>query len=218
MKELLPFVVLVAVAIFDAANATSSLPTNKMHGSMVNRPSTTHAHSRHPWIVPRGGSDAGDSDEYNDRASDDEEIEEDIIIEDDDEYDSEEEEEEDVVMVKSAVKATQKAKAKKTAAVKETVSAKLSVKKAKRPSLFKRYIPYIVRASLSPATLIAMTKAYFASLFNLNYLAEDSSQDLRSALEEKAKKSGSAGGGRKGKRAMKPGQAKTLSDLPQLNT
>jgi hypothetical protein len=62
-----------------------------------------------------------------------------------------------------------------------------------------------------------MTKAYFASLFNLDYLAEDSSQDLRSALEEKAKKSGSAGG-RKGKRMMKPGQAKTLSDLPQLNT
>jgi hypothetical protein len=47
---------------------------------------------------------------------------------------------------------------------------------------------------------------------------QESSQGLRSALEEKAKKSGSAGGGRKGKRTMKPGQAKTLSDLPQLST
>jgi hypothetical protein len=34
-------------------------------------------------------------------------------------------------------------------------------------------------------------------------------------LEEKAKKSG---GGARGKRKMRPGQAKTLSDLPQLNT
>mmetsp|Transcript_19514 Transcript_19514/g.35387 ORF Transcript_19514/g.35387 Transcript_19514/m.35387 type:complete len:212 (-) Transcript_19514:1887-2522(-) len=173
--------------------------------------------SRQPWIVvPRGGSD--DSDQDNSDEYDSEEMEEDILIEDDeDEYDDETEEEEDIVMVKSAVKASEKAKAKKTAAVKETVNAKLSAKKAKKPSLVKRYVPYIVRASLSPLTLLAMTKAYFASLFNLDYLAEDSSQDLRSALEEKAKKSGSAGG-RKGKRMMKPGQAKTLSDLPQLNT
>lgn len=35
-------------------------------------------------------------------------------------------------------------------------------------------------------------------------------------MEEKAKKTGGAGG-RKGKRQMKPGQAKTLSDLPQLS-
>jgi len=47
-------------------------------------------------------------------------------------------------------------------------------------------------------------------------LLQESSQDLRSALEEKAKKA--TGGGSKGKRKMKPGQAKTLSDLPQLNT
>jgi hypothetical protein len=173
--------------------------------------------SRQRWIVvPRGGSD--DSDQDNSDEYDSEEMEEDIIIEDDEvEYDDDTEEEEDIVMVKSAVKASEKAKAKKTAAVKETVNAKLSAKRAKKPSLVKRYVPYIVRASLSPLTLFAMTKAYFASLFNLDYLAEDSSQDLRSALEEKAKKSGSAGG-RKGKRMMKPGQAKTLSDLPQLNT
>lgn len=127
---------------------------------------------RQPWIVvPRGGG-RDDSDDESDEY-DSEEVEEDIIIEnDEDDYDSEEEEEEDIVMVKSAVKASQKAKAKKMAAVKETVSAKLSTKKAKKPSLIKRYVPYILRASLSPLTLLAMTKAYFASLFNLNYLAE----------------------------------------------
>ena len=62
-----------------------------------------------------------------------------------------------------------------------------------------------------------MTKAYWASLFSLDYGKKaDSSQDLRSALEEKAKKA--TGGPPKRKRKMKPGQAKTLSDLPQLNT
>jgi len=47
---------------------------------------------------------------------------------------------------------------------------------------------------------------------------QDSSQNLRTALEQKARQ---GGGGKKklrGKRKMKPGQAKTLSDLPQLNT
>lgn len=51
----------------------------------------------------------------------------------------------------------------------------------------------------------------------LTFFPQDESQYLRSALEEKAKKSGGTGGAR-GKRKMKPGQAKTLSDLPQLST
>jgi len=141
---------------------------SRIHCSMPTKPLKS-LQTRQPWVlIPRGGSD---SDEY-----DSEEVEEDIIIEDDeDDYDSEEDEEEDIAMVKSAVKATQNVKAKKTAAVKETLSAKLSVKKSKRPSLVKRYVPYIVRACMSPVTLIAMTKAYFASLFNLNYLVEVSS-------------------------------------------
>ncbi len=45
---------------------------------------------------------------------------------------------------------------------------------------------------------------------------QDSSQDLRSALEQKAR-SAPAGGKPKRARKMKPGQAKTISDLPQLN-
>jgi hypothetical protein len=36
-------------------------------------------------------------------------------------------------------------------------------------------------------------------------------------MEEKAKAQSGSGGGRKGKRQMRPGQAKTLSDLPQLS-
>lgn len=46
---------------------------------------------------------------------------------------------------------------------------------------------------------------------------QDVSQTLRSALEAKAKKGGGPTGGRRGKRTMRPGQAKTLSDLPKLS-
>ena len=80
-------------------------------------------------------------------------------------------------------------------------------------------IPYIVRACLNPFTVIAMTKAYWQSLFNIHYMEDDAAQPLRSALEEKAKKAGGSTGlgGRGGKRRYKPGQAKTLADLPQLS-
>ena len=48
---------------------------------------------------------------------------------------------------------------------------------------------------------------------------KEQSQTLRSALNEKARKAPSSGGSgsTKPKRKMKPGQAKTLSDLPQLS-
>jgi len=130
-------------------------------------------------------------------------------------YDEDEEEEEE----KTLVKATQK---KVTKAAKKAVASGLAASKPKKKKsnglkLFK--IPYILGAVLNPFTLIQMTKGYWASLFNLNYLKqnEDSSANLRNALQSKARK----GGGnnmRPGKRKMKPGQAKTLSDLPALNT
>lgn len=47
---------------------------------------------------------------------------------------------------------------------------------------------------------------------------QEVSQDLRMSLEEKARKGGSAPSHARGKRKMKRGQAKTLSDLPKLNT
>ena len=49
---------------------------------------------------------------------------------------------------------------------------------------------------------------------------KEQSQTLRSALEDKARKQPSGGTGRntgKAKRKMKPGQSKSLSDLPQLS-
>ncbi len=76
------------------------------------------------------------------------------------------------------------AQRKKTAAIKSKVkvammassgSAATKAKSAPRKSLYKRYVPYIIRACLNPFTLIAMTKAYFVSLCDINYLKEVSS-------------------------------------------
>jgi hypothetical protein len=71
------------------------------------------------------------------------------------------------------------AQRKKTAAIKSKVkvamssgSASTTSKSAPKKSLYKRYVPYIIRACLNPFTLIAMTKAYFVSLCDINYLKE----------------------------------------------
>lgn len=137
------------------------------------------------------------------------------------EYDDESEVEEDTKLSASAVKALKKAQAKKKAQTKKTVSASLKTKtsstktKPKSSGGLVQKIPYIVRAVMNPFTLFAMTRAYIASLVNIDYLKEDVSQDLRSALQEKAKAMPT--GGKKRARKMRPGQAKTLSDLPQLS-
>ena len=39
-------------------------------------------------------------------------------------------------------------------------------------SMYKRYVPYIIRACLNPFTLMRMTKSYFVSLCDINYLKE----------------------------------------------
>lgn len=141
-------------------------------------------------------------------------------------------EDEEEVIVIDAKKLASSTKAasqkKKTAAIKSKVkvamaassSKSISVaKKTSGGSVYKRYVPYIVRACVNPFTLFAMTKAYFLSLCDINYhLREDDSQTLRSALQEKARKQNlSSPRSTKPSRKMKPGQAKTLSDLPQLS-
>lgn len=120
-------------------------------------------------------------------------------------------------LTESTKAATKKAATKKTAESKQAVSVTIASmsKKSKKSSSSMIRIPYILKACLNPLTVFAMTRAYFASLFNINYLEQDSSQTLRSALQEKAKQND--GATKKRKRAMKPGQAKTLSDLPQLS-
>jgi len=110
------------------------------------------------------------------------------------EIESSDEEEE---AVPTLVKATQKAA---TKAVKSTVAAALKPKKKKKYSsnLMKYFkIPYIVKASLNPIVFFQMTVGYWKSLYNINYMTEkeqDSSQNLRTALEQKARQ---GGGGKK---------------------
>merc|ERR1711862_883409 len=99
---------------------------------------------------------------------------------------------------------------------KSTVNVVLQKEKLKRKykkNIFPKIrLPYLLRACLSPYTLYSMTKAYFA-LVNVSYLEEMKPQkSLRPTFEEKATTTKP----KKGKRIMKPGQAKTLSDLPKL--
>lgn len=155
----------------------------------------------------RGGAyDDSDDEEYSD---------------DESETESESESEvEEVSISKSVIAAAKKSRKKKTKSVKKAVSASLSkskpvaAKKVGKSSLLQ--IPYVLRMFMNPITVLAMTKAYFASLFNINYMDEDPSQTLRSALEHKAKTAVNVGK-KKPARKFRPGQAKTLSDLPQLS-
>jgi hypothetical protein len=129
------------------------------------------------------------------------------------------------------------------AAVSATLLKTKTDKKSKSGGLF--HLPYIVKACLSPFVFLQMTAGYWKSLFNYKFEetlkvrcrrerlhsvhqhcfllttpflfhVQDSSSDLRNSLQDKAKKGGSSSSRKK--RKMKPGQAKTLSDLPQLNT
>jgi hypothetical protein len=140
-----------------------------------------------------------------------------VPLEDED-LNEEEKEEGEETLAASTMKKIERAK---LSSVKKEVASTLAktAKKKSKTSLYAAVVPYIVRASMNPFTLFAMVKAYWISLFDLDFLKkkEVAGQDLRSALEEKAKRSPYSGPSKR-KRKMKPGQAKTLSDLPQLSS
>jgi hypothetical protein len=133
-------------------------------------------------------------------------------------------------------------KLKKTVTAKATIPKPkpAAVKKASSASWF--HVPYIIRAFLNPFTVARMTRGYWLSLFNLDFMKEvcrhglmsvhfrlffphisvscnsspqDAVKGLRSAVEERAQPSSARP---KKKQKFKPGQAKSLSDLPRLNT
>ena len=139
--------------------------------------------------------------------------------------------------LKSVTKTKEKLDQQKTAILKQTVQTQLSSttaihkasKKKNKGSLLQSYkhvVPYILRAAMNPFTLFAMTKSYWASLFNLNYLqqvqqaANGSNVVLRTAHEEQEKRKVSlpASNNKRSKKTMKRGQAKTLNDLPKLSS
>ena len=148
-------------AFFVQANSSGFI-SGKFSTAITSTPSPSIA-----FLVPRGGDVTDDYDSEYDFDSDDEE----------------EEEEEEIVPVKtklssSTLKASSKAKNRKVKTSKKIVNESLSkkktastaVKKASRKKLL--YIPYILRAVLNPFTVLAMTKGYFASLFNIDYLQQ----------------------------------------------
>jgi len=152
--------------------------------------------------LPRGGSDDYDTEETEEDATEEETEEE-----------EEEEDEEDEALLASLAAAQRKRKAAEKAKL-SAVLKSIPKKKRKRkmPSIT---VPYLVRLIFRPLTVLAMTREYWRSLVDPAYPEIDSSEGLRSALEAKAKKNG--GARRKPNRTMKPGQAKTLSDLPVLS-
>ena len=141
------------------------------------------------FLIPRGGAVYSDDEsEYDLDESEDEYG---------DEYDDESEEEEVVVVVKkptklssSAVKASTKAKQMKNKTSKKVINASLQKKKkvsrtkptptppvvaaVKKTKKKRRLlsIPYVLKAFLNPFTVFAMTRGYFASLVNIDYLKE----------------------------------------------
>lgn len=213
----LPWLSILLIACMAVSSVTAAVAPNGQLFGQINRIPTSSSsiplsQVQKQLLVFRGGAaDEYDSDEY------------------DSEYDSDEEEEEPIVtkakkLATSTKSATQKKALKQTAVKNAALKSKVSVAMAssssktvtKKKGIYKRFVPYIVRACLNPFTLVAMTKAYFVSLMDINYLnKEEPSQNLRSALEEKAKRQ--QPGPTKPKRKMKPGQAKTISDLPQLS-
>jgi hypothetical protein len=177
-------------------------------------------------ILVRGG---GDDEEEDDEEDEEDEVVESPNVENGDDLevieDDEDEEEAavaparepvqlDAALAAAALKSASKAKVSQQASVKKVVNIQLQAKSKRR--LFPR-IPYILRATLNPWTLLAMTKSYWASLFNLDYLQTASGQELRSAVEEQAKRRPPAPS-RFRKRTMKRGHAKTLNDLPKLSS
>jgi hypothetical protein len=81
----------------------------------------------------------------------------------------------------STVKASAKSKTKKSAAAKEAVNVNLlrtsahttKTTKKKKSSILKIFhVPYIIGACLNPVTLFKMTKGFWVSLFDLDYLKQ----------------------------------------------
>jgi len=144
----------------------------------------------------------------------------DVELESSDEETDIDDDEEKTTALATATKKSASKSAKKSVAA----AMKSSKKKSSFLGSFKlgRFfkLPYIVKATLNPVVFFQMTAGYWKSLYNVNYLTENaasSSEDLRSALEQKARQGGTVKKSSRGKRKMKPGQAKTLSDLPQLS-
>ncbi len=157
---------LLLIAAHDVSEAASSLPPGQFGG--LNRIIAASSLSSSPHCCRqlhqiRGGA---------------------VVVDDDsDDYDVDDDDDDDDEKLATSTKTV--VRRKKAAAIKSKVkvamtsssssgsaSSTTSKSAPKRKSLYKSYVPYIIRACLNPFTLIAMTKAYFISLCDINYLKE----------------------------------------------
>lgn len=237
-----------AVLLFDCPLVTSDATFRRRYLTFTTTITTQPKRPvlENVWLLRGGANTVADAEE-SDTDEDVEDLDalvDDIIEGKEEEENMDEGEEEDVeevevenaeeenlgriktaTLANSAMKSSIKTKAKdiatKKAVVKEAFAKKLTEEKA--PAVKKKRngirslirLPYIIRASLNPFTVFAMVTAYWQSLSNLEFGKQEASQELRSALEVKARNDT---GSKKGKRKMKRGQAKTLSDLPALSS
>lgn len=133
--------------------------------------------------------------------------------------DNDDDEEKDPALATATKKSASKVVKKSVAVAMKASQEKSNIMRSFKLGRFFK-LPYIVKAIMNPIVFFQMTVGYWKSLCNINYLTENaanSSQNLRSALEQKARQGGAEKKSSRGKRKMKPGQAKTLSDLPQLS-
>jgi len=146
-------------------------------------------------FIRGGASFDGDS-------SDDSECSDDIVVESDDEVE---------FIDDGALKSSLKEATIKSSKTKISSSLKSRGKRKHRS------IPYIITVLLSPSLTYEMVQNYFKSLINPDFprVTDGGASELRSAVERR--RLSKAAGGRQMKRRMKPGKAKTLSDLPKLN-
>jgi hypothetical protein len=188
MGSTLPWVSLLLIACMAvSAVAAATAPYGQLFGQINRIPASSIPPSsrlQKQLHLFRGGaaSDEYDADEY------------------DSEYDSDEEEEVEPIVTNaktlatSTKSATQKKALKQTAVKTAALKSKVSVAMAsssstsskavtKKKGVYKRFVPYIVRACLNPFTLVAMTKAYFVSLFDINYLKEVSEKNIPSCVK-----------------------------------
>ena len=118
------------------------------------------------------------------------------VDDDSDDYDADDDDDDDEKLATSTKAVSQR---KKTAAIKSKVkvamtsssssgsaSSTTSKSAPKRKSLYRSHVPYIIRACLNPFTLIAMTKAYFVSLCDINYLKEVSFDCAHTTVDDNA--------------------------------
>ena len=183
----LPWVSIILIACMAVSSVVAVAPRGELFGQINRIPSSAIPSlsqlMQKQLLMFRGGAadDEYDSDEY------------------DSEYDSDEEEEEPIVikakkLATSTKSATQKKALKKTAVKNAALKSKVSVAMAsstssksvtKKKGIYKRFVPYIVRACLNPFTLVAMVKAYFVSLMDINYLKEVSERHHVLCVQER---------------------------------